>query len=433
MSLNLDDPKLAINGGTKIRNKPWLDNFTFGDEEKQAAVAAIDSGYLSKFEGSHTPDPPFSFRGGPLVQKLESMWCDYYGSRYSVSVNSATSGLYAALGALGVGYGDEIIVSPSTMSACAVGPLLYGAIPIFADIERNTGSLNPDSILTKVTSRTKAILVVHQYGIPADMDPIMAIAKSHDIKVIEDCAQAHGAKYKGRCVGTIGDIGIFSLNVNKSIQCGEGGVCTTDNEDLKYRLELIRNHGEAVVGPAGYKNILNIIGFNYRLTEIQAAVAIEQLKKLDHINSVRMSYIDYLNKKISAFDFLEPMPGREGCVSTFYTWPFIFKSLVAGVDVESFRTTLNAEGMYFIRGYRPLYLQPLYQTKTLFKNGYPWRAPENQGIETNYDQGSCPMAEAMRECILVNEYIRLPNTRDDLDQILAAFTKIAKTEVLNAV
>lgn len=425
MPLNLANPALAKNGGTPVRTRPWKDNFTFGDEEKRAAVSAIESGYLSKFEGSHTPDPPFSFRGGPFVQKLESMWSEYYGSKHAISVNSATSGLYAALGALGVGFGDEVIVSPSTMSACAIGPLIYGAIPIFADIERETGSLDSQSIKARITPRTKVIIVVHQYGIPADMDQIMTLARAHNLKVIEDCAQAHAAKYKNRYVGTIGDIGVFSLNVNKSIQCGEGGVCITDDEDLKYRLELIRNHGENVVGPAGYKNIVNILGFNYRLTEIQAAIAIEQLKKLDSLNKIRSGYVEMLHKKIGQYDFIDIMSGREGCVSTFYTWPFIFNSEIAGTDVESFRQAINAEGMYFIRGYTPLYFQPVYQTKTMFKGGYPWSAKENQGIQTNYGKGSCPMAEAMRERILIKEYIRFPTTQDEVEDILKAFEKIA--------
>ena len=127
-------------------------------------------------------------------------------------MNSATSGLYASIGALGIGFGDEVIVSPYTMSACAMAPMIYGAIPIFADVELDTGSLDPDSIEENITKRTKAIMVVHQFGIPANMDSIMAIAKKYGLFVIEDCAQAHGAKYKGKFVGTIGDIGVFSMN-----------------------------------------------------------------------------------------------------------------------------------------------------------------------------------------------------------------------------
>lgn len=425
MPLNLKHSSLASNGGKPARTKKWLDNFTFGEEEKEAAVAAIESGYLSMFEGSFTPDPPFSFRGGPYVQRLEAMWSDYYGVRHSVSVNSATSGLYAAIGALGIGYGDEVIVSPSTMTASSVGPLLYGAVPVFADVERKTGALDPASVEKLVNDRTRCIIVVHQFGIPADMDRIMAIARRHDIKVIEDCAQAHAAKYRGQYVGTFGDIGVFSLNVNKSIQCGEGGMCTTNDDDLTFRLELIRNHGENVVGPAGYENIVNILGFNYRLTELQAAVAIEQFKKLDVINRARIDFVTYLNGRLRQFEFLEVIEGREDSLGTFYTYPVIFLPEVAGVSVEEFRTALNAEGMYFIRGYKPLYQQPIYQRRTVFKCGYPFSAPENRGNSANYEPGACPMAELLREQLLINEYIRLPNSLEDMRDIVTAFEKLS--------
>lgn len=427
MRLNLERNELAINGGKPVRTKPWLDNFTFGDEEKRAAVAAIETGYLSKFEGSHTPDPPFSFGGGPYVQRFEAMWNEYYGVKHSVSVNSATSGLFAAIGALGLGYGDEVIVSPSSMSASSVGPLLYGAIPVFADIERKSGAIDPASFEKLVTPRTRGIIVVHQFGIPADMDPIMDVARRHNIKVIEDCAQSHAAKYKGRYVGTMGDIGVFSLNVNKSIQCGEGGVCTTNDDDLKFRLQLIRNHGENVVGPAAYADIVNIIGFNYRMTEIQAAIAIEQFKKLASINSARIGFVDFLNEQLRKFDFLEVIEGREGCVSTFYTYPILYRPEVGGVDVETFRAALNAEGMYFIRGYKPLYQQPIYQRRLAFKAGYPFSAPENANSSANYAPGACPMSEALRERLIINEYIRLPNTRDDFRDIVKAVEKLAGT------
>ncbi len=426
MTLNLAHSHLAMNGGSPVRQKPWVDNFTTGMEEQQAAVRAMESGYLSKFEGSHTPDYPFSFWGGPFVQGLEEQWKDYYGSRYAISMNSATSGLFAALGALEIGFGDEVIVSPSTMTACAVGPLIYGAIPIFADIERTTGVLDCDSIEKLITPRTKCIIIVHQFGIPADMDRLLAICQQHDIKIIEDCAQAHGAKYKGRYVGTFGDIGVFSLNVNKTIQCGEGAVCITNNEDLRYRLALIRNHGEAVVGPAEYTNILNIIGFNYRMTEVQAAVACEQLKKLDSLNKRRIEMVDYLNERLQAFDFLEVVSGRPECFSTYYQYPLLYKEEVAGVPIETFRQLICEEGTYFFRGYVPLYFEKIYQTKTAFKHGYPFSAPENKEIKTNYFQGACPVAERLRDHeLLLNEHIRPPNTLGDIEDIVKIFEKIA--------
>lgn len=419
--------KLALHGGSKVRTKPWIDNFTTGEEEKRAVLEAMDTGYLSKFEGSFTPDPPFSFFGGPFVQKLEKDWSEFYEIQYSVSMNSATSGLYAALGALGIGYGDEVIVSPATMTACAVGPLLYGAIPIFADLDRETGCLDPASIERLITPRTRCILVVHQFGFPADMDRIMALAKKHGIKVIEDCAQSHGAKYKGRWVGTIGDIGVFSLNVNKTIQTGEGAVCVTHDQDLHYRLCLIRNHGEAVVGPAGISDITNILGFNYRLTEIQAAIAIEQLKKLPKLNELRLGLVHHLNDKLSAFPFLTPCRGSPDSLSTYYVFPVLYNEEEIGVSLADFKKALNAEGVYFFSGPGPLYLQPVYQKKTMFKHGYPFSAPENRDIRTNYAPGSCPVAEFLvSRGRILNEHVRYPHTKDDMEDIVRAFKKVSE-------
>lgn len=428
-----DDKRLAINGGPPIRTKPWLGNFTTGAEEKLAAGRVLDRGYLSLFEGSHTPDPPFSFWGGPEVQELERHWCEYYGVQYAVSMNSATSGLYAAIGALGLGYGDEVIVSPYTMSACATCALVYGAIPIFADVSLDAGSLDPAAIEAHLSERTRAIVVVHQFGIPADMDPILAMARKHNLKIIEDCAQAHGARYRGKYVGTMGDIGVFSLNVNKTIQVGEGAVCTTNDEELRYRLALIRNHGEAVVGPADYEEIDNIIGFNYRLTEIAAAMAVEQLKKLAALNAVRVDYINFLNRSLSTYDFLQTPPpcphgpGCRECQSTYYVYPLRYLPERLGCKRADFLKVINAEGLQFYQGYvKPLYLQPLYQRKQAFKHGYPFAAPENQGIETNYYLGACPNAEKLYfEQMLINEHVRSPHTLDDMKDIVKCFDKVS--------
>jgi perosamine synthetase len=438
MKVNLNNPELAINGGMKVRAKPWLDNFTTGEEEKAAFMRVMNSGYLSLFEGSHTPDKPFAFEGGPEVQAFEKEWCDFYGIKHAVSVNSATSGLFAAVGALRLGYGDEVIVSPYTMTACALAPMIYGAIPVFADIDPETGCLDPDSIQERITSRTRGILVVHQFGFPADMDRIMALARKHNLSVIEDCAQAHGAKYKGRYVGTIGDIGVYSLNVNKTIQVGEGGVCITNNSDLAYRLQLIRNHGEAVVGPAGYEDIVNIAGFNYRMTETSAAIAREQLKKLPSLNQKRLELVWQLKKGLAGFDFLRPLGGQdscnscscsadEKCLSTYYVFPIRFLSEVAGLERKQFVEALNAEGMQFYQGYtRPLYLQPVYQQRKLFKHGYPFSAPQNQGSIQEYQLGRCPVAERLHyEEMVMNEHIRFPHSSEDIAQIIEAVRKLA--------
>ena len=423
--IDLSSPKLAINGGNKIREKSWADNITTGEEEKIALSRVIDSGYLSLFEGSHTPDTPFSFHGGPEVQALENEWNEYYGSKYSVSVNSATSGLYMAIGALGIGYGDEVIVSPYTMSACAMAPMIYGAIPVFADVD-DMGSLDPKSIKTLVSSRTKAILVVHQFGIPAQMNEIMEIANEYNLKVIEDCAQAHGAKYRGQYVGTIGNIGVFSLNVNKTIQSGEGGVCVTNDKDLHYRLALIRNHGEAVVEAAEYDDIINIAGFNYRMTELQAAVCRVQLGKLDGLNAARLKLVKQLNNGLRVFDFLVVPEEKYDCESTYYVYPLKFLSEIAGIKREQFVEAVNAEGINFFQGYvKPLYTQPVYQKRSLFKNGYPFSAIENKSCRMEYNIGICPNAEKLYfDQMIINEHIRLPNTEEDVRDIINAIHKI---------
>tara|TARA_B100000963_G_scaffold331308_1_gene322009 strand:+ start:206 stop:1534 length:1329 start_codon:yes stop_codon:yes gene_type:complete len=439
MKIDLTKKDIAINGGTPYRGleKKWLDNFTTGEEEKSAVMQVFDSGYLSLFEGSHTPDYPFSFEGGPFVQKFEQEWSEYYDIAHSISMNSATSGLFAAIGALGIGYGDEVIVSPYTMTACALAPLIYGAIPVFADVEIKTGCLDPNSIRERISVNTKAILVVHQFGIPADMDEIMFIANEFGIKVIEDCAQAHGCNYKGKAVGTFGDIGVFSLNVNKTIQTGEGAVCVTNNDELAYRLKLIRNHGEAVVGPAGYKNITNIAGYNYRMTEILAAVASVQLKKLNGFNTERIKMVEFLTNGLAKYDFLEPLIERPECrhcncdqkmkcKPTYYLFPMRFIPEKCNLSREEFIKTLNAEGFIFYQGYtRPLYFQPIYQDKQLFKHGYPFSAVENKDLNMDFKAGSCPNAERLHfKEMIINEHIRLPNKIEDIKDVLGAIKKI---------
>lgn len=425
------DPGLAINGGEPVRTAPWRHNVTTGAEEIRAVREVLESGYLSLFEGSHMPDPPFSFWGGPRVQQLEAEWGAYYKVPHAVAMNSATSGLYAAVGALGLGYGDEIITSPYTMSACAVCTLAYGAIPIFADVELETGCLDPASIEAHVTERTRAVLVVHQFGFPADMLAIMDIAHRHGLKVIEDCAQAHGAIIAGRPVGTFGDIGVFSLNVNKTIQVGEGGVCVTDDPELHYRLALIRNHGEAVVGPAGYEDITNILGFNFRMTELHAAIAIEQLRKLESLNRVRLEYVEYLQGALAKCEGLSPLIGREGdrgegYRASYYLFPLRFREEIVGVPRADFVAAANAEGAGLSEGYtQPLYLQPIYQRLHAFKHGYPFSAPENAGAHTNYHRGAAPNAERLHfSDMVLSEHVRPPNTLEDIKDVERAIRKV---------
>ena len=304
--------RLALFGGDKTINRAFTPYRSIGPEEVEAARAVVETGVLSRFLGSWDPD----FYGGDKVRAFEKAWESYFLVQYAVSVNSATSGLIAAVGAIGVEPGDEVIVSPWTMSATATAILVWNAIPVFADIENETYNLDPVSIEKNITHYTKAILVTDIFGHPADLDAIMVIAGKHGLKVIEDCAQAPGAMYRGRFAGTVADIGIFSLNYHKHIHTGEGRVCVTNDASLAERLQLIRNHAEAVAGDKGVKDLSNMIGFNFRMTEIEAAIGIEQLKKLKKLTSRRIEVANRLSEGLTGLAGLRP-PVVKKTVPTF--------------------------------------------------------------------------------------------------------------------
>ncbi|MEQ8170854.1 MAG: DegT/DnrJ/EryC1/StrS family aminotransferase [Candidatus Eremiobacterota bacterium] len=424
--------ELAIKGGKKVRNKKFPAYITVGEEEKKAVNRVIDSGILSRFLGCYHED----FYGGPEVRGLEAEWSDYFNIKHAIAVNSATSGIFCAVGASGVGPGDEVIVSPYTMSASSVAPLIYNAIPVFADIEEDYFCLSPESIEKKITERTKAIIVVDIFGQPYDADKINEIAKKYNLLVIEDCAQAPGAKYKGKWAGTLGDIGIYSLNYHKHIHTGEGGIVVTNNDILAEKMRLIRNHAEAVAEDKGVSDLINMLGFNYRMTEIEAAIGREQLKKLSGLTKKRIENIDYLSEKLSEIPCFEPAKVRSGCEHVFYVHPIKYNQEKTGIHrdkfVEAIRSELmptelrETEGVKIGTGYvKPLYLQPLYQKKMAYGNyGCPWNCETYNG-KVDYSKGICPVTEKMHADILItHEMINPPMTEGDLDDVVTAFYKV---------
>ncbi len=423
---------LAINGGTKVREKPFPAYSVIGEEEKQAVMEVLDSGVLSRYLGCWHDD----FYGGPKVRQLEKEWADYVGVKHAITVNSCTSGLYCAVGATGVGPGDEVIVSPYTMSASAVAPLIYNAVPVFADIEPDYYCLDPASVEACITERTRVIIVVDLFGHPFDHEAIMSIARKHNLIVIEDCAQAPGAGANGRMTGTLGDIGVFSLNYHKHIHTGEGGVIVTDDDALAERMRLIRNHAEAVVEAKGVTDLNNMIGFNYRMTEIEAAIGSCQLRKLDGLLSDRQQNCAHLNERLNAIPAITPPDIRDGCTHSFYVHALKFDSEIAGVSRDDYINAVRAElpvtelrekeGVLLACGYaRPLYLQPMYQKKIAYgPDGFPFVGPHYTG-KVNYERGICPVAERMHfQELFTHELMRPPITSEDIDDIIEAFTKV---------
>ena len=331
--------KLALLGGEPVRRHLFPVHNTIGPEEKQAAMEVLDSGNLSQFLGSWSDD----FYGGPKVQEFERLWAAHAQTKIAYSVNSNTSGLVAAVGACDLGPGDEVIVSPYTMTASAIAPVAYGAVPVFADIDPRTFCLDPASIEHRITSRTKAILVVHLFGHPADMDAINALAGKHGLRVIEDCAQSPDSYYHGKMVGGLADLGVFSLNYHKHIHTGEGGLVTTNNEGLAEKVALIRNHGEYVVEDKGTKDLVNTFGFNYRLTELQAAIGIEQLKKLPSLMEIRRQNSKFLDERLGQFAGLTPPYLEKDCVHSYYTQSYLYDAEILGIPRDIFLEALRAE------------------------------------------------------------------------------------------
>lgn len=421
--------KLAINGGEKLRSEPFPEYNTIDELEEEAVLRVLRSGKLSTYLGTWHED----FYGGVEVQALEKEWAEFFNVKHAISVNSATSGLYSAVGAIGIKPGDEVIVSPYTMSASATAILLYGGIPVFADIEEDYFCIDPKSIEKNITEKTKAIMAVDIFGQPCNFNAIKEIAKQHNLKIIEDTAQAPYAKLGDKFAGTLGDVGVFSLNYHKHIHTGEGGIVVTNDDEIAWKVQLIRNHAEAVINAKGYESkeeLHNMLGFNYRMTEIEASIARVQLKKLQPLIEERIDNVNYISKRLSKLPFLKVAETREEATHSYYIHPITFDKEIAGIDRNSFIEAVKAElprtimrddsTVLLSYGYlKPLYMQPMYQERVCFGE-YPFSLTER-----TYKWGDCPVCEDMHENRLVTHELMRPGmSRDDMDDVVDAFYKV---------
>jgi perosamine synthetase len=414
---------LAINGGDKVRSKPFYSSGAIiGDEERNRVKDVLDSGILSGFIAQAND----KFFGGKQVLEFEGILKNYFKVPHAVTVNSATAGLHVALGACGVGPGDEVIVTPYTMCASATAIVMLNGVPVFADIDPNTFCLDPESIRQRITPRTKGIVVVHLFGGAANMDAIMAIAAEHKLFVVEDCAQSPGGKYKGQFLGTFGNAGVFSLNQNKTITCGEGGFVITKDDRIALRMQLIRNHGEVVTEQMKVEDISNIIGFNYRMTELEAAVSIGQFKNLDVWNRKRQELAAHLSQGLSELKGIECPKVSPDVEHVYFVYPIKLKTEALGISRDVFLKALGAEGIPMGGGYvRPIYWEPMYQKKIASgSKGYPFMPPVYNG-SVDYSKGLCPVCERMhQEELMLATVCRYPNTKEDVDDVVKAFDKV---------
>lgn len=410
--------ELAIFGGEPVIGEEPRRYRSMGEAEARAVAEVMASDCLSGFYGS----PGDEYWGGPKVQAFEAAWCERYGVAHAISVNSATSGLFAAVGAVGVSPGDEVIVPPWTMSATAMAPLVYGGIPIFADIEDETFGLDPEAVRAAITDKTRAILAVNLFGHPARLEELREIADERGLFLVEDNAQAPLGASSGRPCGRIGHIGVFSLNYHKHIHTGEGGVCVTDDDVLGKRLAMIRNHGENAIEWLGMDDLTNMVGFNYRMTEMSAAVGLVQLENINAHVEPRERFAEILSEGARNLRGLKVPAVREGCRHNYYCWCATYDAGDAGVDRDLFRDALIAEGVPCFTGYvEPLYRLPTFQKRIAFgREGYPFTlgAPD-------YTKVHCPVTERLyRDQALLIEVCSLEPSEELAQRMGEAITKV---------
>lgn len=411
--------ELALLGGQPVRKQviPWTS--TMDEEESRAVQEVMDSGVLSAFIANSGE----YFLGGPKVKELEQAFCRRFGSKHAITVNSASTALQVAVAACGIGPGDEVLVSPYTMTASASAILLNGAVPIFVDVDPETYTLDPTQIERWLTSHTKGILTVNIFGLPSNLPAIMEIARKHNLYVIEDNAQSPGATVNGREAGTIADIGVFSLNYHKVIHSGEGGVLLTDSGELAHRCQLVRNHGEVALDEM--EDIQPMVGSNYRMSELHAAVGIEQMKKLDGFLTSRRHLAQMLTEGLENYEGLRGVTVPEGYTHSYYVYPIKYRAEKWGISRRRFAEAMQAEGFPLGVGYvKPIYLMNLYQHRQAFnQTEYPFSLI--QPATQEYKRGICPVTEKMHyEELLTADVCRVPFTEENIKEFLSAIEKI---------
>jgi len=311
-----------------------------GEEEARAVYDVVKTGWLNE---------------GKKVECFENNFAEFIGTKYAIAFFNGTVALHSVLAALNLKPGDEVIVPSFTFISTANSVIFTGAKPVFADIDEKTFNISPDDVNEKISDRTRAIIPVHYGGQAADMKPLCEIADDRNLLVVEDAAEAHGAIYQDKKVGTFGNAGMFSFTPTKNITTGEGGIITTNDEKLSERLRLLKNHGSS----SPYHHI--ILGYNYRMTEMQAAIGIEQLKKLTMIIDVKQKNQEYLTKKLSSIHGLTPpfVPADRKHVYMLYTIKIDEKE--SGISRDAFMQKLEEKGIMTKIYFPPVHMQPYYK------------------------------------------------------------------------
>lgn len=395
----------AIAGGVASKKSPYTREQRYGADELAELQEALDQQSLF-------------FAHGSKVRSLETEYAAYTRLDFGVATSSGTATIHAALIAAGISPGDEVIVPPITDMGSIVPVLYQGAIPVFADLDPETANLDPAAVEANLTDKTRAIMAVHLAGNACEMKALTSIAKARGISIIEDCAQAHGCTYDGKLVGSFGVAGCFSFNEFKHISCGDGGIVVTSDATFAKRCRLAID--KCYTRDAGVaRRVPTFLGNNYRMTELQAAVARAQLRKLDGIVSRRRSWCSALSQRLKGIAGLHLPKITEGCDPSwwFYLMRVDRSKMVASVD--DIAKALRAEGVPVNAHYiaEPIYQYPLFENHSAFEHAeHPFKARE-------YGRGLCPNAEAiLNSCMTLS--VNEAYSQQDLTETVTAFQKV---------
>ncbi len=408
--------KLAVNGGKRVVPKNFIKNWPPLDaDDKKMVLASLEG-------GKHA--------FGPNCAAFQEEFAGWNGNKFAINTNSGTGALHMCVAACGCGAGDEVIVTAYSWSSSATCILHHNALPVFVDIDFDSMNIDPDKIEAAITSRTKAIIAVHLHGVSADMDKILAIAKKHNLKVIEDACQAHGALYNGRKVGTLGDCAAFSFNQNKSLCSGEGGMFVSDNEEIFNKAQQLWSFGETRTPLEDRDYHAYALGWMYRSSDLVGAFGRSQLKKLDKTLAVQKTNAERLTECLKDVPNLI-LPGTpEKCGHTWYNYTIRFDmdNLGHTDDSDKFRNRLlkafQAEGAAV--GVWQRFILPemtVFRAKNAYGNGCPWECRNSRPVE--YDPENYPSAKRHSVShVGMTTPLRAPNGPEAAELTAAAFRKV---------
>lgn len=391
--------KLAVNGGTPVRTRPFPSWPVFGAEEENGLLSVLRSGKWNSTSGS-------------TVKEFEETFSHFQDAKYATCVVNGTLALVAALKAAGVGPGDEVIVPPYTFIASASSVVMVGAIPVFVDVLPETLLLDPNLVAAAITPRTRAIIAVHIAGCPCDLDGLTAVARQHNLRLIEDAAQAHGAAWNGRKVGAIGDLGTFSFQASKNLNAGEGGIIVSNDESLAEMAWSMANVGRIRSG-GWYQH--EHIGWNLRMTEFQAALLLAQMQRLPEQIARRGANARYLSRQLVGIPGVAPThQDHRVTAHAWHLFMFRYDPVLYGLEKDAFLAALRAEGIPCAGGYVSLNKNRalLREMGNILGQGAPAPTP-------------CPVSEAAERDVIWLSQAMLLGSEADMDDIAAALAKIA--------